>query len=201
MILDRVVPLLMSGLGGVVMTAMLYLLTFRWNAVLRLEVGWTRLAWLRAPALLKLLQLGGGQDRPVLHRVKLALMLMVMALTAPLLWLAFVDAIARTSLITHRTHVTGKQLTSLSDFAWAMGLSLFLVAVAWIRLARMVRNRARLTAEISAYIAEGDRALDIDVDEARRAATASSLVTAALVIHAAVGMVGVLGGCLALLWR
>jgi len=200
-ILDRVVPLLMSGLGGVVLTAMVCLMAFRWNDVLRLEVGWTRVAWVRAPALLKLLQLGGGQDRPALHRVKLALMLIVMALTAPLLWLAFIDAIAGTSLITHRTHVTDKQLAPLSDFGWAMGLSLFLAAVAWIRLASMVRNRARLTTEISAYIAEGDRALNIDVDEARRAETASRLLTAVLVIHAAAGMVAVLGGCLALLWR
>lgn len=201
MTLQRIVSLLMSGSGSIVTTAMLCLLIFRWNAVLRLEIGWTRLARLRIPALLMLLQLGGREDRPVFHRVKLALMLTVVALTAPLLWLAFVDAIAGTSLITHRRHATGQELAVLGDFAWAMGLSVFLVAVAWVRLARLVRNRARLAAEITAYLAEGDRALDLEVDEARRAATASGLVTATVAIHVAVGMVGVLGVCLTLLWR
>jgi hypothetical protein len=185
--LDRVISVLLSGVGAAVSTVALFMLVWRWRYALALEIGWTRRGWLRTPALIGLQVLRRQEESPTLERVKLVVMLGVLMVTAPLLWLAFVDAIAGTSFITHGPGVAKRA----DHFALAAALCLFLVAAAWSKFAAVVRYREQLAAEIAGYIAEGQRILRRQTSDAWLPAVASSFAVAVAVGWAAVGLVGV----------
>ncbi len=194
---ERVLDLLISGSAAMVGTIVLATALWRWPLVLRMEIGWVRRGWSRAPAVLAMFAQSALHRGPRYERVKLALMIGLLAVLVPLYWLAFADALFGLGL----KWVHGGAVAGGEKQLWlSLAASLSLVVAASVQLLMARRRRGKTEAVLASYVAEGDRVLGGGMGEVS-SADLSALTFAVQGAWAGLLAVGTLGVCVALCWN